>query len=106
MVELMIALLIIAFSLFAIMSMVTHTMALRQSALETETAKEWATARIEEVKSLTFTSVGTTYLKGGTATVGLATAPTPYADGYVINYGPNPVPPGVQNPKAISWVLP
>src|SRR4051812_21048448 len=105
MVELMVALLIIAFSLFAIMSMVTHTMSLRQATLERETAKEWATARIEEVKSLAFTSIATTYPAGGVATIGLATTPTVDANAHVINYGKNSPLPAVQNPRAIPVVL-
>jgi prepilin-type N-terminal cleavage/methylation domain-containing protein len=105
MVELMVALVIIAFSLFAIMSMVTHTMALRQAALENETAKEWATARIEEVKSMAFGSIATTYPKNGVSMIGQATTPTADVNAHIINYGKNPPLPSFQNPRAIPVLL-
>jgi len=53
-IELMFALAIIAISLFAICSMVLHSMAARESMREMAAAKEWVQKKIEEVKSQQF----------------------------------------------------
>jgi len=50
-VELMMAMAIIAIALFGILSMITQTMSMREAARESELAKEWVQKRIEEVKS-------------------------------------------------------
>jgi len=50
-VELMMAMAIIAIALFGILSMITQTMSMREVARENEMAKEWVQKRIEEIKS-------------------------------------------------------
>ena len=50
-VELMMAMAIIAIALFGILSMITQTMKMREMGRENELAKEWVQKRIEEVKS-------------------------------------------------------
>src|SRR5689334_19207370 len=57
--ELMIALAVIAISLFAILSMVVNMMAMREAAREKELAKEWVQKKLEEVKSRPFTDLKT-----------------------------------------------
>src|SRR3954465_4129985 len=85
-VELMIALMIIAISLFAILSMVVHTMSIRQATRESEMAKEWVTQRIEEVRSRTFTTLSGTLQPGTSAAFRSATAPTTGAGFYSAAY--------------------
>lgn len=69
-VELMIALTIIAISLFGILSMVVHSMAMREAARESVLAKEWVQKKLEEVKSQKFTDLKTSaYPPAGLATV-------------------------------------
>lgn len=60
-IELMFAIAIIAIALFAICSMVLQTVAMREAARETETAKEWVQKKLEEVRSRPFTDVRTAY---------------------------------------------
>jgi type II secretory pathway pseudopilin PulG len=77
-IELMIALAIIAISLFAILSMVVNMMAMRESAREKELAKEWVQQKLEEVKSRPFTDLKTVaYVPAGGATLYSATFATP-----------------------------
>lgn len=68
--ELMFALAIIAISLFAICSMVLHSMAARESMREMAAAKEWVQKKIEEVKSQQFADLKTSvYPPAGGTTV-------------------------------------
>ncbi len=55
--ELMIAMAVIAIALFGILAMVTQTMSMKEIARENELAKEWAQKRIEEVKAQNFTNL-------------------------------------------------
>ena len=98
-VELMVAILIIAISLFAILSMVVHTMSIRQSTREAEMAKEWVTGKIEEVRSRTFTTLQTTYPSTGANAVafGGATAPTPITNCYTAAYAGSATPSELNN---------
>jgi len=65
--ELMIALAVIAFSIMAILSMIIHMTSLRESARENELAKEWVQRRIEEVRSQALDAI--TPLKGTSKTI-------------------------------------
>jgi len=58
-VELMIALAIIAIALFGILSMIVQMMAIREATRESELAKEWVQKKIEEVKSRPFSDLRT-----------------------------------------------
>jgi prepilin-type N-terminal cleavage/methylation domain-containing protein len=81
--ELMIAMSVIAIALFGILAMITQIMTMRDVNRESEAAKEWVQQEVEKVKSYPFASVnaagaylantGTTYV--GTA-VNFATPPT------------------------------
>jgi type II secretory pathway pseudopilin PulG len=59
--EVMIALAIIAFAIFAIMSMILGTMAAQEAMRELQTAKEAAAQKIEQIKSTDFQTALTTY---------------------------------------------
>ncbi|HLY08032.1 MAG TPA: type II secretion system protein [Planctomycetota bacterium] len=75
--ELMIAMSVIAIALFSILGMITQMMAMRDLARENELAKEWVQRRLEEVKSTAFAQVPTTYPAGTTgAYVGSFSAST------------------------------
>src|SRR5579872_3405877 len=58
--ELMIAMTVIAFALFGILAMITQIMTMRDINRENEIAKEWVQQEVEKVKSNTFTSLNTT----------------------------------------------
>ncbi|HVR83872.1 MAG TPA: prepilin-type N-terminal cleavage/methylation domain-containing protein, partial [Planctomycetota bacterium] len=62
--EVMIAMVIIAFAIFAIMSMILGTMASQESLREMQTAKEAVAQKIEQVKSNTFQVAVATYPSG------------------------------------------
>jgi prepilin-type N-terminal cleavage/methylation domain-containing protein len=61
MLEVMIALAIIAFAIFAIMSMILGTMASQEALRELQTAKEAAAQKIEQIKSTDFATALVTY---------------------------------------------
>jgi prepilin-type N-terminal cleavage/methylation domain-containing protein len=67
--EVMIALVIIAIALFAVMSMVLETVATKESLRELEKAKEAVAGKIEEMKSNPFSQVTTTYPSGSSFVV-------------------------------------
>jgi type II secretory pathway pseudopilin PulG len=72
-VELMIAMTIIAIALFAILSMITQMMTMKEVAKENELAKEWVQKRIEEIKSQPIANLNNTVcLSGRTDTKGSA----------------------------------
>jgi len=96
-VELMIALFIIAISLFAILSMVVHTMSIRQSTREAEMAKEWVTGKVEEVRSRTFTTLQTVLPPNTAAAFGSATAPSAVANFYTAAYAGSATPSELNN---------
>ncbi len=62
-VELMMALAVIAIALFAILSMIIQMMSMREAAREQELAKEWVQRKIEEVKSRPFDDLNNTAYK-------------------------------------------
>jgi prepilin-type N-terminal cleavage/methylation domain-containing protein len=57
--ELMIAMSVIAVALFGILAMITQMVAMREVNRESEIAKEWVQQEIEKVKSYPFTSLNT-----------------------------------------------
>lgn len=59
--ELMIAMSVIAFAIFGVMSMVLHTSATRETARELEMAREAATSKIDEIKSAPFKDLSEKY---------------------------------------------
>lgn len=84
-VELMIAMTIIAIALFGILSMIVQMSAIRDAARESELAKEWVQRKIEEVKSRPFSDLKTSaYVPAGGAvfykgTFGSPDTPAPLA---------------------------
>lgn len=76
-VELMMALAIIAISLFAILSMIIQMMTMREAAREQEAAKEWVQRKIEEVKSRPFTDLNSVAYKASAGAVYTATFALP-----------------------------
>jgi prepilin-type N-terminal cleavage/methylation domain-containing protein len=68
-VELMIAMSVIAFSIFGVMSMVLHTSATREATRELELAREAASSKIDEIKSMSFADLATKYPSPAKATI-------------------------------------
>ncbi|HLF92658.1 MAG TPA: prepilin-type N-terminal cleavage/methylation domain-containing protein [Planctomycetota bacterium] len=73
--EVMIALSVIAVALFAALSMILQTASSKESMREQEIAKEAASAKIEEIKARTFAQIYSTY-NGAAFTVDGLNAPT------------------------------
>ena len=77
-VELMMALAIIAIALFGILSMIIQTMAMRETARENQLAKEWVQQRIEEVKTRPYSDLKTVaFIPAGGTTVHVANFSSP-----------------------------
>ncbi len=73
--EVMIALAVIAIALFAALSMIVQTASSKENMREQEIAKEAASAKIEEIKARTFGEIYATYNGAAFTVVGL-NAPT------------------------------
>ena len=73
--EVMIALAVIAVALFAALSMILQTASAKESMREQEIAKEAASAKLEEIKARTFAQIYSTY-NGAAFTVAGLNAPT------------------------------
>ena len=73
--EVMIAMVVIAGALFAAISMIFHTSAAKETMREQEIAKEAASAKIEEIKAHAFDQIVSTY-NGASFTVAGLSAPT------------------------------
>ena len=96
-VELMIALAIIAIALFGILSMIVQMMAMRESTRESEMAKEWVQRRIEEVKTQPFSNLQASFpsgkkvtFPGGSASAGTANVYTGIYSGFTTSGDPAP----------------
>lgn len=67
-VELMVALAVIAIALFALISMITHTVAIKEAQKELSIAKQAAATKLEEIKSILYSTIAGTYSAASSTT--------------------------------------